>query len=78
MSRALTRTHLARPGALEAVLLRSGGAGLVIGTNRHSAPVAVQVFRPEPTRAVLVGSHRLAQVVVFRAIGAGAAVTVET
>src|SRR5262249_28604878 len=55
-----------------------GGAGLMLGVDRNGEPMAVRLFRPEPTRAVLVGGLRLAQLVVLRALALGARVTVQT
>jgi type VII secretion protein EccE len=55
-----------------------GGDGLMIGTNRHGAPVTLRLFRPEPTRVVLVGGVRAAQLFALRAMALGARVVVQT
>lgn len=53
-------------------------AGLVVGVNRHGAPVTVRLFGPEPRRAVLVGGLPAAQLVVLRAMALNARVVVRT
>ncbi|MBO4205720.1 type VII secretion protein EccE, partial [Micromonospora echinofusca] len=53
-------------------------AGLMLGTNRHGAPVTVRLFRPEATRVVLVGGVRAAQLVTLRALALGARLVVRT
>lgn len=55
-----------------------GGAGLVLGINRHGDPVTVRLFRPEPTRAALIGGLRFAQIIVLRAVAIGAQVIVQS
>ncbi|MFI6821446.1 type VII secretion protein EccE [Micromonospora sp. NPDC050187] len=55
-----------------------GGAGLMIGANRHGRPVTLRMFRPEATRIVLVGGVRAAQLVALRAMALGARVVVQT
>lgn len=55
-----------------------GGAGLVLGENRCGDPVVVRLFRPEPTRAMLVGGLRAAQLVTLRALALGAQVVVQS
>lgn len=55
-----------------------GGDGMMIGTNRHGTPVTVRLFRPEPTRLVLVGGIRAAQLLALRAMALGARVAVQT
>jgi type VII secretion protein EccE len=55
-----------------------GPAGLMIGANRNGAPVTLRLFRPEATRAVLVGGVRGAQLVVLRAMALGARIVVQT
>ncbi|MBW6437716.1 type VII secretion protein EccE [Actinoplanes hulinensis] len=53
-------------------------AGLMVGRNRHGGPVLVRLFRPEPTRALLVGGLGGAQMLAFRAMATGARVQVRT
>ena len=55
-----------------------GAAGLMIGRNRKGEPVVVRLFRPEHTRALIVGGVRCAQVVALRAMALGARVVVQT
>lgn len=58
--------------------LSAGVAGLMVGNNRHGAPVVARLFRPEPTRVLLVGGVGTAQLVTLRAMGLGARVVVQT
>jgi hypothetical protein len=53
-----------------------GNTGLLIGRDTDRTPVLVPMFRPEPTRAVLIGGAWLARVVVFRCLALGARVLV--
>jgi type VII secretion protein EccE len=62
-------------GALE---LSIGTAGLMLGLNRHGKPVVARFFRPEQTRALLVGGVPCAQLVTLRAMALGARVVVQT
>ena len=55
-----------------------GAAGLMVGHNRHGVPVVARFFRPEQTRALLVGGVRCAQVLALRAMALGARVVVQT
>ncbi|WP_026212492.1 hypothetical protein [Longispora albida] len=68
--------QLASPAALGALEIHAGGAGLLIGTNRQKQPVVARIFRPEPTKAVLVGGLRCAQLLAFRALALGAQVVI--
>ncbi|NJC82046.1 type VII secretion protein EccE [Planosporangium mesophilum] len=63
---------------LAAMELPTGGAGLMMGVNRHSEPITVRLFRPEPTRVGLFGGVRYAQLVALRALALGAQVIVQT
>ncbi|MFI1994631.1 type VII secretion protein EccE [Actinoplanes sp. NPDC020271] len=58
--------------------LPTGWAGVVMGRNRHGHPLPVRLFRPEPTRMLLVGGLRCAQLLVFRSLAVGARVLVRT
>ncbi|MFF0371305.1 MULTISPECIES: type VII secretion protein EccE [unclassified Micromonospora] len=74
---------LATPGAqsrpaLDDWELTLGGAGMMVGTNRHGGAVTVRLFRPESTRVLLVGGVRAAQLVALRAMALGALVVVQT
>lgn len=53
-----------------------GGAGLVIGVNRHRSPVTARLFRPEPTRSLLIGGARAAQLLTLRALALNVRVVV--
>ena len=55
-----------------------GNAGLMIGSNRRGDPVIARFFRPEQTRALLVGGVRCAQLICLRAMALGARVVVQT
>ena len=50
----------------------------MLGSNRHGNPVVVRLFRPEQTRALLVGGVRCAQLIALRAMALGARVVVQT
>jgi type VII secretion protein EccE len=58
--------------------LAIGPAGLMIGNNRHGGPVVARFFRPEQTRAMLVGGVQCAQLLALRAMALGARVVVQT
>jgi type VII secretion protein EccE len=64
--------------ALASIELPVGGAGLMLGVNRHHEPVTLRLFRAEPTRAALVGGLRCGQLVVLRAMALGAHVIVQS
>jgi hypothetical protein len=66
------------PSMLAAMALLVGGAGLVLGHNQHGEFVTVRLFRAEPTRALVVGDLRFAQLVVFRALALGAQAVIQT
>ncbi|MEV6931852.1 type VII secretion protein EccE [Dactylosporangium sp. NPDC051485] len=66
------------PPRLSAVAPPIGGEGIMLGVNRRSEPVVVRLFRPEPTRATLIGGVRCAQLVVMRALATGARVLVQS
>ncbi len=69
---------LVPPGTLDGLALTPAGGGLMLGNNRHGAPVVARLFRPEQTRALLVGGVRAAQLVAMRAMALGARVVVQT
>jgi type VII secretion protein EccE len=64
--------------ALDGLELPFGMAGLMIGANRHGAPLTARLFRAEPTRLVLIGGLRAAQLMILRAIALGARIVVQT
>jgi ESX secretion system protein EccE len=63
---------------IEGLHLPVGAAGLMLGRNRHGSPVVIRMFRPEQTRALLVGGVSCAQLVALRAMALGARVIVQT
>jgi type VII secretion protein EccE len=76
---AVTRAVAPAGGAvLDGLELPVGEAGLMVGANRHGGAVTVRLFRPEPTRLMLVGGVRVAQLTVLRAMALGARVVVQT
>jgi ESX secretion system protein EccE len=62
----------------DGLTLPVGTSGLMLGRNRHGNPVVIRLFRPEQTRALLVGGVRCAQLVALRAMALGARVVVQT
>jgi type VII secretion protein EccE len=62
----------------EGMHLPVSAGGLMLGSNRHGSPVVIRLFRPEQTRALLVGGVRAAQLVALRAMALGARVVVQT
>ena len=68
----------ARPGAVDDLQLPISSAGLMVGSNRKGDPVIARLFRPEQTRALLVGGVRCAQLLALRAMALGARVVVQT
>lgn len=64
--------------ALAELTPSTGGAGLMLGVNRHGTPVVIRPFRAEPTRAVLIGGLRCAALLTLRALAVGAHVTVQS
>jgi type VII secretion protein EccE len=62
----------------EGLHLPVSAGGLMLGSNRHGKPVVVRLFRPEQTRALLVGGVRAAQLIALRAMALGARVVVQT
>lgn len=61
-----------------ALVATAGGGGLMVGRDRHRAPVVVRVFRAEPTRLAFVGGLPAAQMLVLRLVALGAQVMVQT
>jgi type VII secretion protein EccE len=71
-------TPLVAADALDHLELPVGSSGLMLGNNRHGVPVIARLFRPEQTRALLIGGVRCAQLVALRAMALGARVVVQT
>ncbi|MFR9776020.1 type VII secretion protein EccE [Micromonospora sp. MS34] len=63
---------------LAALELAVGESGLMVGANRHGGAVTVRLFGPGPTRLLLVGGVRAAQLMALRALALGARVMVQT
>src|SRR2546423_4000371 len=53
-------------------------AGVVLGRNRRGRPVTARLIRPEPTRVLLIGGVRVAELVTLRALALGVHVLVQT
>ncbi|WP_027659936.1 hypothetical protein [Salinispora fenicalii] len=75
-----SRMGLYRADAASVAGLRlvAGGGGLVVGRNRQQEPVGLRLFRAEPTRLMLTGGVRSAQLIAFRAIALGARLFIQT
>ncbi len=71
-------TDAVRPAQVDDLQLPIGNAGLMVGNNRKGDPVIARLFRPEQTRALLVGGVRCAQLLALRAMAVGARVVVQT
>ncbi|MEV6965829.1 type VII secretion protein EccE [Hamadaea sp. NPDC051192] len=70
---------ISRPAApLTMMRTPIGSAGLMIGPNRRREPVSIRIFRPQATRAMLVGGTQSAQLLTLRALALGARVVVQT
>lgn len=63
---------------LAALELPVGGAGLVIGRDRHNEPITVRLFRPEPSRVAVFGGLRYAQLMALRGLALGAQVVIQS
>lgn len=70
--------HITRQSALDHLELNTEGAGLLLGLNRQNAPVTARLFRPEPTKAVLVGGLGCAQLLAYRALALGVRVVIQS
>jgi len=71
-------THITTQQGLGRLELHSGGAGLLLGMNRQNSPVTARLFRPEPTRAMLVGGLSCVQLLAYRALALGVRVIVQS
>jgi hypothetical protein len=61
-----------RAGGVDALGLRAGPSGLLLGRDGDRAAVLLRVFRPEPTRIAVIGGLWLARLLVFRCLAFGA------
>ena len=80
--RRLHRLHIGRHAApahaLDELQLTSESFGLLLGRTQAGEPLALRLFRPRPTRVVLIGGAWPAKLVVFRALCFGARAVVHT
>jgi len=65
-------------GALGMARVELFPAGVVLGRNRRGRPVTARLIRPEPTRVLLIGGVRVAELVTLRALALGVHVLVQT
>lgn len=70
--------HRGQPAALQSLGLLAAGSGLVVGRNRQEKPVALRLFRSEPTRLALIGGVRCAQLLTLRTVALGAQIYLQT
>lgn len=70
--------HVADGAAVAGLRLVAGGGGLVVGRNRQQEPVGLRVFRAEPTRLMLTGGVRAAELLAFRSLALGARLFIQT
>lgn len=70
--------HRVAVGPADQLWLHVGAAGVILGVDDAQQPVAVAMFRPEPTAIVAVGGLAAGQLLAFRALAVGARITVET
>jgi len=64
-------------GALGALDMAVGPAGVVLGRDSSGAPVLLRLFGPEPTSVTFVGGWWAAQILINRCLAHGATVLVE-
>lgn len=70
--------HVASDPALRALTVTLFDTGLLLGVDQQRRPVAVDVFRPEPTKVALIGGAWLSRILVLRALALGARVAILT
>ncbi|MGK5675329.1 hypothetical protein ACSNOB_21105 [Micromonospora sp. URMC 106] len=70
--------HVADAAAVGGLHLVAGGGGLVVGRSRQQEPVGLRLFRAEPTRLLLTGGVRCAELLAFRALALGARLFIQT
>ena len=74
-------TALEFEGATDTVgglALASGPSGFVLGRDQHNAPATLRLFRPRPTRILLIDQGWLERVLLMRAMAVGARVVMHT
>jgi hypothetical protein len=70
--------HLATAETVGALSPTPSRVGLVIGQDRRGMPVAIRLFREQPTSVLLVGGVWVAGLLAFRAFALGVRVAVHT
>lgn len=70
--------HASTTPSLSRIAAAAGPAGVVIGREHGGDLAPVRLFRPEPTRAVVIGGSWVAHLLVFRCLAHGARITVTT
>jgi hypothetical protein len=58
--------------------LASGPSGFVLGRDQHSALATLRLFRPRPTRVLLIDQGWLERILLMRAMAVGARVVMHT
>jgi hypothetical protein len=66
------------PDAAGALAVGAGPAGIPLGEDHRGAPVLLRLFRPRPTRVVLVDRGWVERIVILRALALGARVVVHS
>ena len=64
--------HAGTTQSLSRLAAPAGPAGVVIGREHAGDLAPLRLFRPEPTRVVLLGGAWVGQLLVFRCIANGA------
>lgn len=70
--------HLVNDTAVAEIRPTAARSGLVLGIDQQRQPVTLRLFRPEPTRVVLIGGLWATHLLVLRALSVGARVAVFT
>lgn len=70
--------HVADDEALDRLQLSAASPGLRLGRDQAGDPVALPLFRPEPTRVVLIGPSATAALLALRALRLGCRLMVFT
>ncbi|GGM05728.1 hypothetical protein ACFFX1_26700 [Dactylosporangium sucinum] len=64
--------------AIGGITLGSEPAGVILGFDQHQSPVTLQLFRPRPTRVLLIDRGWVERLLMLRAMAVGARVVVNT
>jgi hypothetical protein len=75
MNKTAAPEHSFRAG-LAGLSVEAGHAALILGRDQTGSPVAMQLFRPQPTVVTFVGGWWAARVLLFRCLGMGVQVAV--